>query len=197
MNPTAKSTRKAPAPKADVQELSGFYLKAVERAAEVQKKSLELAAKQHAEALELCRKALKAAPPLPGMFVLEMAGQAFERLVEAEKGIIDMFVEQNAALVESSKERFSSASKTVSEISKVVEQSIDRSVAVQKNSLDFIAAQSKAVADTFEKQFGFEGTPAAVAAESFRKGVDALLETQKDLIAAATKPLKAAAGKGK
>jgi len=197
MNPTAKSTRKAPAPKADVQELSGFYLKAVQRAAEVQKKSLELAAKQHAEALDLCRKALKAAPPLPGMFVLEMAGQAFDRLVKAETGIIDMFVEQNAKLVESSKERFSSASKTISDVSKMVQQSIDGGIAVQKNSMEFIAAQSKAVADTFEKQFGLEGTPAAAAAESFRKGVDALLETQKELIEAATKPLKAAAGKGK
>jgi cysteinyl-tRNA synthetase len=177
----------------DLDELGGLYMKAVERAAEVQKKSLDLAARQHADALELCRKALKAAPPLPGMFVLDMAGQVFERLVETEKNIVDLFVEQNAALVETSKQRYGAATQTVAEVSKMVQQSIDRGVALQKSGIEYVAGQTKEMAASIEKQFGLDAAPAAAAAESFRKGIDALFQTQKELLDAATKPLKAAA----
>jgi len=61
--------------------------------------------------------------------------------------------------------------------------------------LDFAAQQSKALSEAAKQQFDISGTPAAAAAESFQKGIDVLLEMQKDLLEAATKPLKAAAAK--
>lgn len=199
MNRTKKSTRKQ-APRAaaqamDVADLTGFYMQGVQQIAEMQKGCLDFAAQQNAEAFELCRKALKAGPPLPGMFVLDVAKQAVERLVATEKNIIDLFVSQNKAMVEAAKARCSSASNMASELSKKAQRSIDRGVALHKSGIEFAAEQSKAIGESFEEKFGLDGTPAAAAAASFRKGVDALFETQKDLLDAATKPLKSTAAK--
>jgi len=200
MNPTSKSTKDAAASVTgeilDCEALTGLYLKGVKRVAEVQKKTLEIAAQQNAETVDFLKKAVKAIPGVPCGFVLEVAGQAFDRFVETQKSIIDMVIEQNTALVESSNERGSSAQKIAADVSKIVQQSAERGIALQKSLLEFAAQQGKALTEA-AKRFGVSSTPAAVAAESFQKGMDALLETQKGLLEVATKPLKAATAKAR
>jgi hypothetical protein len=61
-------------------------------------------------------------------------------------------------------------------------------VATQKKALDNSVAQSKAAFETAKKQFGLTGTPVEAAAESFQRGVDSLIETQKELLDIAAKP---------
>ena len=74
----------------------------MERAAELQKKSLDDAARQNAEAIAVCKKAPQALRAVPGVF--DLAGQAFEGYIEAQKSVIDHIVQQTAALVESAKD---------------------------------------------------------------------------------------------
>ncbi len=198
MKPTSKSTKKtaqvAKGEALDYEALTGLYLKGVERLAELQKKALEVAAQQNAEAVEILKKAVKAIPGVPSSLIFETAEQAFDRFVEMQKTVIDMVVEQNAALVETTNERGNSAEKIVANVSKIAQQSVDRGIALQKSLLEFAVQQSKALTDA-GKQFSINGTPTAAATEAFQKGMDTLFDTQKDLLEAATKPLKAMTAK--
>jgi hypothetical protein len=200
MKPTSKSTKNS-APVAtgevlDCDALTGLYMKGVERGAELQKKVLEVAAQQNAQAVEVLKKAVKSIPGVPSSLIFETAEQAFDRFVETQKNVIDMVVQQNAALVEATNERENSAEKIVANVSKIAQQSVERGIALQKSLLEFAAQQSKALTEA-GKQFSIGGTPAAAAAEAFQKGMDTLFETQKDLLEAATKPLKAMAAKAR
>src|SRR5271157_1293886 len=73
-----------------------LFMKGVERAAELQKKALEAAAQQTAEAIAASKKAIQ--PSVPDVF--DVVQQGFERYVEAQKGVIDLVVQQTAAIEE-------------------------------------------------------------------------------------------------
>src|ERR1039458_9811054 len=83
MNPTSKSTKDAAHGMAgeilDCEALTGLYLKTVERVAEVQKKTLEIAADQNTKTVDFLKKAVKAFPGIPCGYVLEVVEQAFDR----------------------------------------------------------------------------------------------------------------------
>jgi hypothetical protein len=53
---------------------------------------------------------------------------------------------------------------------------------VQKKALENTAAQTKAVVDIAKHQFGFTGPQADAMTESFHRGVDTIVEAQKDLM---------------
>jgi hypothetical protein len=59
---------------------------------------------------------------------------------------------------------------------------VERAAAVQKKVLDQTATQTKLVLDTVKQQFGFAGWPAGAAVDSIHRGVDAVIEAQKDLL---------------
>ncbi len=62
--------------------------------------------------------------------------------------------------------------------------------------LDFAAKQNKAVAEAFRRQTGVKGSPVAEVAESVERGVDTLIDMQKEFLDTASKIATAAAGKG-
>ncbi|MGO9647491.1 MAG: hypothetical protein ACLPOO_05500 [Terriglobales bacterium] len=124
-------------------DFASLFIKGVERAAELQKKSLDDAARQNAEAIAVCKKTPQAMWAVPG--VLDLAGQAFAGYIETQKSVIDQIVQQTAALVEGAKESGNSAQKVAAEITKTVQQSIERTVEVQKKALDLAAQGAKAV----------------------------------------------------
>jgi ABC-type transporter Mla subunit MlaD len=124
-------------------DFTNLFLKGVEQAADLQKKSLEAALKQNAEALANYQKgASEAVGNLPNVF--ELAGKALESFIEAQKTVIDQIVQQTAALVESSKEGNVSAQKIAEMFAKNIEQSIERTVEVQKKALEMALQQAKA-----------------------------------------------------
>ena len=69
-----------------------------------------------------------------------------------------------------------------------MQQTVEQSVEAQKKALDYSVAQTKAAFQTAKKQFGLTGTPAEAAADSFQRGVDSMIETQKELLDIAAKP---------
>ena len=123
-------------------EFANLFLKGVEQAAELQKKSLDTAKQQNAEVISSYKTGSAGVSALPNMF--ELAGKAFEGYIEAQKSVIDQMVQQTAALVEGAKESGNSAHQVAEAFTKTIEQSIERTVEVQKKALDLIAQQTKA-----------------------------------------------------
>jgi len=197
MNPSKKSTPKA-AEKVEAESFpTGFatlFSNGLERAVEVSKKTLDLAAQHNAEVLENCKKAIKLTPSTPGAMFFDLAGQAFESYVEMQKGMMDLLLEQSAVLLETNDEREAAVGRVTARMEHAVEQSVDRAIAANKMVLDFASRQNKAVNEAI-KQVGFAGTPAALAVDSIHRGVDSVIETQKEILEIAAKPLKAAAAK--
>ena len=123
-------------------DFASLFIKGVERAALLQKKSLDDAVRQNAEAIAACKKAPEGVRAVPGMF--DLAGQAFEGYIEAQKSVIDHVVQQTAALVESGKDSGNSTQKVAVDFTKTMQQSIERAVEVQKKALDLAAQEAKA-----------------------------------------------------
>jgi hypothetical protein len=123
-------------------DFTNLFLKGVEQAAELQKKSLEAALHQNAEAIASYKKGAQGVPTLPNVF--DLAGKALESFVEAQKSVIDQVVQQTTALVESAKGSGTSAHKAAETFTKSIEQSIERTVEVQKKALELAVQQAKA-----------------------------------------------------
>ena len=100
MPTTSKSTKKttpgATARKPEIVDaFTPLYVNSVERVAELQKKSLDIAAEQSAEWLNTWKKAFSYFPATPATFVFDIAEKAVETFVETQKSAIDLVVEQS------------------------------------------------------------------------------------------------------
>jgi hypothetical protein len=164
-----------------------LYTKNVERLAELQKKSLDIAAEQNAELIDACKKAFNYIPETPGLFLFDLVGQTFERFVETQKGAIDLAVEQSHVVAGLAKERGGSATKVAEGVTALFQQSVEYSVAAQKKALDYYSEQHKAAFATAKKQFRIPDNPAA---DAFQNGIDALIQTQKTMLDLVSKPFK-------
>lgn len=205
MNPNPKSTKEAMPGAAQAEkfeaamagfpaEMATLFGKAVERTAQMQKVALECTVQQAVETLDCLKKSL---PNLPGAFVFDMIGQAVEQSAETHKKVLDMFVEQSLAVVEYSKQRGDTVSKVMTGVNSLVQQSVERGVSAQRTVLNFAAEQNRVMADAMKKQVSaFGNSPAAMAAaDSMQKGMDALIDTHKELLEIAAKPIKSAAAR--
>jgi hypothetical protein len=135
-----------------------LFSKGLERVIEASKTSLDLAVEQNAEVLASCKKALNASS-MPGSFLFDMAGKAFEGYVTFQKSLLDFTVEQNSATVEAAHRYSHDASKAKEEITHAIRQSVDHAEAAQKTALDLAAKQTREVSDTVKHQR--EGTKAS------------------------------------
>jgi hypothetical protein len=142
MTPNPKSPKESASEPAD---FANLFIKGVQRAADMQKKSLDVAAQQNAEAIESAKNASHAVPAAPAMF--DMARQAFERYIEAQKSVIDQVVHHTSSMVETAKESGNTASKVAADFTKTIQQSIERAVEVEKKALDLAVQQAKSVAE--------------------------------------------------
>ena len=164
-----------------------LHTKNVERLAELQKKSLDIAAEQNAELIAACKKAFHYIPETPGLFLFDLVGQTFERFVETQKGAIDLAVEQSHVVAGLAKERGGSATKVAEGVTALFKQSVEHSVEAQKQALDYYAEQHKSACETAKKQFHIANNPAA---DAFQTGIDALIQTKKTMLDLVSKPFK-------
>ncbi len=199
-----KSTKDAPpeAPARDIPPASEtapftafatLFHKGVEGLAELQKSKLDLMANQTTDAIAAWKKAFAVPSSAPGTFLLDLADQGMEKMAQAQKGMIDLAVQQSARALDLTKERRDSASKWTNGVAEMVSEAVETTVAVHKICLDFAAEQNKTVATAVKRQAGVaESAPAAAAVDTIQRNVDMAIQTQKELMVAATKPLKAA-----
>jgi hypothetical protein len=81
-----------------------LYEKGVEHAAEFQKKSLELAARQNTEWTGALKKAFHFQPDTPAAFWIDAAGRTFEKYVDIQKEFLDHVVEQSHSVAKFNRE---------------------------------------------------------------------------------------------
>jgi hypothetical protein len=190
---TPRKSNRTPRTAAEGAEVAGnfipLYTKNVQRVADLQKKSLEVAAEQNAELIENYKKALSFIPEGPASFWFDLVGQTFDRFVEVQKENIDLAVEQTHVLTELGRERGALAAKFVDGGAGLFQQTVEHSVAAQKKNLEFCAAQQKAAYETAKKQFRV----ANPFAEAVQSGMDLFVETQKTVLDFASRPVKHAA----
>ena len=184
-----KKTHKPAAAGTEVLEnFAPLYSKGIEVIAEMQKKTLEMAAQQNAELAAASKHALTRFLPASQVNpVFDLAAQAFDGLLEGHKRAIDLVLEQNQAAVGLAKGSIGSVTKLTKGLTALFQESVQRTVAVQKKALDFAAEQNKAVCNTAARQFGLSGSPM----ETLQRSLDVLMETQKKVLDIATQPLKA------
>lgn len=158
-----------------------LFTAGVGRIAEIQKKSIDVAAQQHTEIVDLWKKAIQKLPGAPGLFLLELEAGGFDRYAEIHKAAIDLAVEQSKAVSELLKSRTAMAGKAGEDADDFAKKSVERVIAMQKKVLDQSAAQTRAMVEKSGKQFG-EGSPVESAAESMQRGVEAIVDAQKELL---------------
>jgi hypothetical protein len=186
MSTPKKSTKSVGTKTEAVENFIPLYTKNVERLADMQKKSLEIASEQNAEFIDTCKKAFNFMPETPGLFLFDLLGQAFDRVVDTQKGAIELAVEQSHALANLAQERGGSAAKVAEGVTALFQQTVEQSVAAQKKALDYYSQQHKTAYETAKRQFRISNP----AAEAFQTGLDVLIETQKTMLDIASKPLK-------
>lgn len=189
MSTPKKSTKSAGVKPEVVQSFIPLFTKNVERLADLQKKSLQVAAEQNAEFIDTCKLAFEAAPETPGLFFFDILGQTFDRVIETQKRAIDLAVEQSNGIAALASEKSGSATKVAEGVTALFQQTVEQSVAAQKKALDYYAQQHKTAYETAKKQFRISNP----AAEAFQTGLDVLIETQKTMLDIASKPLKRSA----
>jgi methyl-accepting chemotaxis protein len=186
MSTPKKSTNGVSAKHEALENFIPLYTKNVKRLADVQKKSLEIASEQNAEFIDTCKKAFHFMPETPGLFLFDLLGEAFNRVVDTQKGAIDLAVEQSHALANLAHERGGSAAKVAEGVTALFQQTVEQFVAAQKQALDYYSQQHKTVYETAKRQFRISNP----AADLFQAGLDVLIETQKTMLDIASKPLK-------
>lgn len=157
----------------------------------MQKSVLDLAVQQNAETAEAYKKVLKGTAFAPSSSVVDFATQAFEKYAGLQKSFLDLAFDQANALTQFPGLRQESPAKTGNMLTNLMQESIQRGVTAQKMALDVASQQNKALTDVLKQQLS--GTPMAAAADSIQRGVDALIETQKNVLEIASKPLKTTA----
>jgi hypothetical protein len=162
-----------------VESMMELYASGIHRLAEIQKKGLEIALQQNSEVAGNWKKFKLASP---AVLMLDLTTNAFERFAETQKGAIDLVVQQTDTFSKLIKERKVKANDTVEEGKKRAKEAIEHTVAAQKTALDYTAKQAKAVFETAKQQLGYAGTPAGAAADSMQRGMEVVVEAQKELL---------------
>jgi hypothetical protein len=168
-----------------------MFHQSVQTVAAMQKNVLDLAVQQNSEAIQACKKNLKGTFFANSAPLFDLAAQALEKYAGLQKSLIDLAVEQTNALGALPELRHETPAKAASAVTNLAQQAWQRGLAAQKLALDVAAQQNRAVAETVKQQLS--GTPVAAAADSIQRGVDALIETQRNVLEIAGKPVKPAA----
>src|SRR5450631_1078479 len=128
MNTTHKSTKEAPADKQTevVETITALYTKSVERLAEAQKKTLDVALEQNADLIGAWKKIAQLIPATPVPNVLDLVSSTFGQFVDLQKGAIDLVLEQSQTLTGLANERVDSASKATDAVATIVQDTVER-----------------------------------------------------------------------
>lgn len=184
MSPAPKAKKNAaaeePVKEKEIREnFATLYAKSVERMAEIQKHSIDLAMQQNKETIGIWKQLTEKFPwsPTQGF---EEAETTLERFAGTQKTAIDLMVEQTQAFVEMVKERAAAVDKTTDSVLKFAKQSFDRSLDAQKKAAGAAVNETRSAYENAREQFEFPG--GAAVAESIQHGVDAIVEAQKELL---------------
>ena len=189
MSPTPRATRDVPAEDPVripefIENIAALYRKGVECMAKLQNQTIDCAVQHNKETLELWKQTMEKMPWAPRVNMFDGFAGTLDRFAEAQKATVNLAVDQTRAFVEMVKERTASAGKTADSISKFAQQSFDRSIAAQKEVAEATVAETKSAFDNARERFVVPGGEAV--AESIWRGVDTVINVQKELIETAS-----------
>jgi hypothetical protein len=154
----------------------------INRIAEIQKSTIDVAAQQNAELIGIYKKSVEKLPAAYRLPLVEVANTMFERFSDAQRQAVDLSVEQSHALIDAMKDRAAAADKVTESAVQQSNQVVERTVAAQKKVLETSVAQAKAAMDAAKQHLNLAETPVSAAVGSYQKGVATLLEAQKELL---------------
>ena len=164
------------------EDIAAFFLRGVERLAEAQKQCIDLAVQHNTDMVDSLKKSAEKMPVVTGMPMLDLFAGAATRYADIQKAAIDFVVEQSRIWTDTVKDRTVEAKKTAESTTNAAKQTMEKSFAVQKKALEHTAAQTKSVVDAAKRQFGFTGTQADAMTGAFQRGMDTIVEAQKELL---------------
>ena len=198
MNDNPKSTKeKLPNPPAEESTLTAFATQlqqSVGRLATLQKSALEIVSQQTAGMNTMLRDTLKSTPDAPSALLLNVAEQAVQGWVDAQRNILDLMTQQSEQAVQAAKEASGSSTKSLTALNELIQQTAGRAIAAQKAMVEFAGNQNKAVSEAIKRQAEMP-VATATAIEMMQHAVDALLENQKEFLDVAAKLPKTMAAK--
>ncbi len=185
MSSTARPIRDVPSedptkPLEFLETFATLYRKGVERVAELQNHTIECAVQQNKEMIQIWKQTAEKLPWVPRLNMYDDAAGAIERFAEVQKAAISLAVDQTRAFVEMLKERATVASKSADSISKFTQQSFERSVSAQKKVAEATVTGTKSAFENAREGFGVPGSEAV--AESIQRGVDTVINAQKEVL---------------
>ncbi len=192
---TDAAAEKVEAPEISIDHVADLFHKGVQRMATLQKTTLDIVNQQAADMNTITKQAFRGVPAASGLFLFDLGLQAMNKWVEAQKSMIDVYVEQSAGAVELVKHRSENLRDGAEGFKEFVQGTADRTAAVHRIALDFAATQNKNVAETVKKQTGIAGTPIAEATEAAQRNVASVIEAQKAMVEAAAKQARTATAK--
>jgi hypothetical protein len=184
---TSKSSKKAAPVSAAVKPefvdaVTPLVLNSVERVADLQKQTLDIAAEQTAAWMGAWKQAFSYFPVAAPSFIFDAASQAMQTAIEAQKSAIDLVVEQAQSATSINQVRAEAYSKIAAEVTTTMQKSFGRSLEAQKKVLEFTSAQNKTTFESTKKQLGAVAGPATAVVDSFQRGADAVIEAQKSFL---------------
>jgi hypothetical protein len=192
---TDAAAEKMEAPEISINNVAELVHKGVERMAQLHKTTLDVVNQQATDMNTIMKQAFRGVPAIPGLFLYDLGLQAMNKWAEAQKGMVDLFVEQSAGALDLVKHRTETMKVGSEELNEFVRNTADRTAAVYRMALDFAATQNKNVADAVKRQAGVAGTPIAAAAEATQRNVESVIDAQKEMVEAAVKQTKTAMAK--
>lgn len=164
------------------QKIVAHCASGVDRLGEAQKRCIDLAVQHELESLDIWKELAQRWPGTPRLPMLDMVATGIEQLAEVQKSAIDFVLEQNKSLTGLMQEGATALDGSKSSATNLIQQTMEHTVATQKKILDQAANQTKAAFDTTRQQFGFTGSRADAVADSFHRGVETIVDAQKDLL---------------
>lgn len=163
-------------------DVVSLFLHGVERIAELQKQYIDLAVQHNSDMVDVLKKTAEKWPGAPKLPMAEVAKGAVRRYADTQKSAIDFAVQQNRIWTDTFKDRTATVNKSTESTTNVAKQTLERSFAVQKKALENTAAHTKAMLEAARHQFGFTGTQADAMTDTFQRGVEAMVEAQKEFM---------------
>ena len=183
-------THNASAVKAEFADVIIPFMNGLSRAAEFQKNAVSVAAEQTGEWIGACKDVMNHFPMSPPRMFFDLAAQAVQISVETQKSAVDFVVEQTEAMAEIAKDRAETYSKVAASASSAFQATVMRSVEAQKRVLESASEQNKAIFAATRRRMG-DG-PSSVLVDSFERGADTIVRTQKSILEATTQPFTGA-----
>lgn len=162
-----------------VESLTSLFLKNVERFGEIQRQTLDFAVQQNSEILDAYKKMAAKMPGAPSLPMFDLAAGAVSRYADTQKSAINFVLEQSKMWTDSVKNRTSFSKDVADSSTKAAKQTMERAFGVTKKALDNSAAQAKAVLDATKEQFGPNGPHVDAVTDTFKKGIDTIVDAQK------------------